>query len=240
MIPYKTLSAGSDAQPLTDFYRCPNDLINLKRVNQSDWRPGYFYFGPEIVCYGNSPCGSPLGTLQRDRSDVLEQTRSGKSGLRLPFNLGEVVGNFQRERYRQGTHGKVASGLESRWVQKLYYAARPALGVSMRKHLQRLFLRNWAHEAFPQWPVDTTVEQTLERVMLLAMQAGGIDRVPFIWFWPNGANGCITVTHDVETQAGMDSCLALADLDDSFGFKSSFQLVPWRGVIQYRMRFWIS
>jgi hypothetical protein len=36
------------------------------------------------------------------------------------------------------------------------------------------------------------------------------------------------MTHDVETAAGLDSCPQLMDLDDSFGIKSSFQIVPER------------
>jgi len=58
------------------------------------------------------------------------------------------------------------------------------------------------------------------------MEAKGVQRVPFIWFWPEGARGCLVMTHDVETAAGRDFTSALMDLDDSFGFKSSFQVVP--------------
>jgi hypothetical protein len=34
------------------------------------------------------------------------------------------------------------------------------------------------------------------------------------------------MTHDIETMAGRDFCAQLMDIDDSFGFKSSFQIVP--------------
>jgi hypothetical protein len=36
------------------------------------------------------------------------------------------------------------------------------------------------------------------------------------------------MTHDVETSAGRDFCPALMDMDDSFGIKASFQIVPER------------
>jgi hypothetical protein len=62
--------------------------------------------------------------------------------------------------------------------------------------------------------------------MLLSLRAKGIDRVPFIWFWPDGARGCLTMTHDVETEAGRNFCAELMDLDDAFGIKASFQIVP--------------
>jgi hypothetical protein len=74
--------------------------------------------------------------------------------------------------------------------------------------------------------VDTTVEDICEKVMLLSMAALGVDRIPFVWFWPNGVRGCVLMTHDVETEAGRDFCQNLMDIDDAFGVKAVFQIVP--------------
>src|SRR5208283_1396490 len=77
-----------------------------------------------------------------------------------------------------------------------------------------------------QWPVDTTIERFFEGLLALSMKAQRIDRIPFIWFWPEGAPSCAIVTHDVETVSGRDFCSNLMDIDDSFGIKSSFEIVP--------------
>jgi len=116
--------------------------------------------------------------------------------------------------------------LSSKGVRKLYYRFRPLLPISARKHLQRLSLRNWREVPFPAWPVDTTVERILERVLVLAMKAQGIERIPFIWFWPEGASSCVIVTHDIETKAGLRSVQRLMDIDEAFGIKTSFQVIP--------------
>ena len=58
------------------------------------------------------------------------------------------------------------------------------------------------------------------------MEAEGVRRVPFIWFWPEGARNCLIMTHDVETAVGRDFTPQLMDLDDSRGIKASFQVVP--------------
>jgi hypothetical protein len=50
--------------------------------------------------------------------------------------------------------------------------------------------------------------------------------VPFIWFWPEGAAGCAIMTHDVEGQTGLAFCDRLMDLDEAYGLRSSFQIVP--------------
>lgn len=50
--------------------------------------------------------------------------------------------------------------------------------------------------------------------------------MPFIWFWPDGAQGCAMMTHDVETTTGRDFCGNLMDLNDTFRIKSAFNIVP--------------
>jgi len=58
------------------------------------------------------------------------------------------------------------------------------------------------------------------------MKTSGITRLPFIWFWPHGRKACAIVTHDVETAVGRDFCGSLMDIDDEFGIKAAFQVVP--------------
>jgi hypothetical protein len=70
------------------------------------------------------------------------------------------------------------------------------------------------------------VENLCERLLLLAMKAKGVDKVPFIWFWPDGAQSCVAMTHDVETEKGRAACSELMNIDDSFHIKASFQVVP--------------
>jgi len=107
-----------------------------------------------------------------------------------------------------------------------YYVARPLLPVSVRSHLQRLSLHGWQKHPFPRWPVDTSVEQIIESVVGLIIREIKDHRIPFIWFWPEGKQACALVTHDVETTVGRDFCETLMGVDDSYGIKASFQVVP--------------
>ena len=115
---------------------------------------------------------------------------------------------------------------ENEAVHKLYYFIREYLPVSFRRQLQRIYFRDWKKLPFPTWPVDFTVDTLHEEFLRLAMEASGAKRVPFIWFWPEGAANCLIMTHDVETSAGRDFTSKLMDLDDSYGIKASFQVVP--------------
>jgi hypothetical protein len=98
--------------------------------------------------------------------------------------------------------------------------------VAVRKHLQRRYFRGWDKILFPNWPVDFTVETIFEQLLILSMKSRSVKRLPFIWFWPEGAPSCAIVTHDVETSAGRDFCPQLMDLNDMFGIKTAFQIVP--------------
>src|SRR5712692_2810304 len=120
-------------------------------------------------------------------------------------------------------------GALNRWNRALrdaYYFLRPLMHVNVRKHVQRARLNGWRTLLFPRWPVDTTVEDLCEQLLLLSMKAKGVDKVPFVWFWPDGAQSCVAMTHDIETERGKAFCDELMSIDDSCGIKASIQVVP--------------
>jgi hypothetical protein len=141
----------------------------------------------------------------------------------LPFDVDEFVENLRQERYVNSDRSQSAF---RRLGKAAYYAMRPMVPFALRSYLKRFALRGWKDNAFPSWPVDRTVDAALEKLLLMAMQAQGASRLPFIWFWPRGYSGCVVMTHDVETNAGLDFCSSLMDLNDRYGVKSSFEIVP--------------
>jgi len=211
---------------ILEHYRCPEMRVTLALAGELSSEPGYFSFGPETVCFGRSSGRSLAPTPGNRLRDLSRDVTSDGPTLRLPFDLSEIVDNLRRERYAARGYAGSRSILSSEAIRRIYYRFRPLLGISVRKHLQKLFLRDWVKLPFPRWPVDTTVEQILERVLLLAMKAQGIESMPFIWFWPEGASSCLMVTHDVETEAGVHFIPRLMEIDEGFGVKSSFQLIP--------------
>jgi hypothetical protein len=148
----------------------------------------------------------------------------GSEGIELPFDAEEVVENLRRERYTANfrQEGNVLNEV----LRRAYYLIRPMLGVGVRRHLQKLHLRGWREVKFPVWPVDVTVEHFHQRLLALCLKTQNLDRIPFIWFWPDGFSNCTIMTHDVEDQCGKDFCGRLMDVDESFGIRSSFQVIP--------------
>lgn len=159
---------------------------------------------------------------------VPEGAADALAPLGLPFTFTDVVRNLREERYRQAPSAfeRITGGS---WFRHAYYLLRPLLPVGVRKHLQRIGLRGWERISFPRWPVDFSVEALMEQAMAQVLRDRGLARIPFIWFWPDGAKSCAMMTHDVEGRAGERFAHRLMDIDESFGIKSAFQIVPGRG-----------
>lgn len=212
--------------PVLELYRCPEECVDFSVAGDLSPEAGYFDIGPDITCYGRSSVRRPVLTAKSVRHDVSKHISQAGSNVGLPFELLEIIDNLHRERYTHNGYAGERSILSSDAVRKLYYSLRPLLGVPARRPFQKFFFRKWNELPFPKWPVDTTCEQILEYVLCLCMKAQEIDRLPFIWFWPEGASGCAMVTHDVETKAGLEFVPDLMDMDEGFGIKSSFQVIP--------------
>lgn len=193
----------------------------------SEPRPNaeFFQFGEDMIGYGRLCQSASIGKDESSSRDVVADVRFGDDCCLLPFDPTEVATNLRMERYAaMKQHGHLANG----FVRNGYYLLRPLLPVMIRKFAQRRALRGWEGPSFPHWPVDRSVEQLFERLLVLELKARNLDSIPFIWFWPEGKSGCVLMTHDVETAAGLRDCGALMAIDDSFGIKSSFQLIPGR------------
>ena len=215
----------SDTQLLVDRFRCPRGAAEFVIDGDFSHDPGYFRIGSDAICFGRCSSGAPAKFVTDSLPDALYGVVIDSSSVHLPFDPVQVVDNLRCERYR-ATWPRVKALPSIHVLRSMYYAVRPALGTSVRRHLQRLYFRGWDKIPFPRWPVDTTVESIFEQLLALSMRSREVTKVPFIWFWPDGSPTCTMVTHDVETSAGLDFCSQLMNLNDSFKIKGSFQVIP--------------
>ncbi len=207
-----------------DYYRCPEYYADFRPLEEgvNGRAPGYFRFGGNLTCYGSPTTVHPSRSVSDNLEDILPQVRIEGSTCFLPFDPTETVDNLRFERYIDPSQITWAK----RIIRDAYYNLRPLLPVSLRRHLQRIWLRDWERSSFPNWPVDRTVDRVFERLMALSLKARPGACVPFIWFWPDGKSSCAVITHDVETARGLEFCNSLMDMNDSFEIKTSFQLIP--------------
>jgi hypothetical protein len=204
---------GIDVDParaFLDYFRCPQESAPFRLSGRPSAQESFFPFG-SVRCFGRVTTGRA--------PDVAGEVVGSQNGtVSLFFNPTEVIENFRLERYVSNTAG-------DRWLRGLYYFLRPVLPLTFRRLLQRCVFRSRI-SSFPAWPADCSVEQIFKSLMELAIRAADGREIPFIWFWPKGRNCAATMTHDVEEENGAANCEMLMDLDESFGIRASFQLVP--------------
>lgn len=141
--------------------------------------------------------------------------------VQLPFDAKEVIDYLTREQYIPN-----ASEYPGNLIRQLYYGLRPVLPLNLRSELQRIYLQRRKTPPFPVWPVDTTVDDLMKKLLLLRLKASGMETMPFIWFWPDNAAAAAIMTHDIEAREGKQYSSQLMDIDEEFGVSASFQVVP--------------
>jgi hypothetical protein len=108
---------------------------------------------------------------------------------------------------------------------RVYYWIKPSLPLQVR-----LFIRRWLAErkrrrTKDQWPI---------------LESAGAT--PANWpGWPNGRTFAFVLTHDVESQRGLDRVRQLAELEIALGFRSSFNFVPEGAYrVSVELRRWLA
>ena len=155
------------------------------------------------------------------------QDRDGNTWL--PFDPGEVMQCLWSERYTAlGTRARAVKAARKAGL-KGYYAARPLLPRRVQLRLRRALARH-QHQgvaSFPAWPVEDGLHRLYDWLFdLLAGLAG--EQVPAIDIWPDGFAWALVLTHDVETQQGVDDMELLRGDERRLGFRSSWNFVPER------------
>ena len=216
---------------LSTYFRCPDELVRLTCEDRLLSDRGYFRFGKDAVLFGRIASGGVAKSAGCEMRDAEAAVRIGDGEFRLPFDLSEVVDTLHREEYAEEWRNGPVS-----FLSKPYYFVRPLLPVWARRHLQKIYLRGWDKLTFPRWPVDCSVDNLFERLLILALKSSGAEKIPFIWFWPHGHKGCALMTHDVETEA-RPGFLFDADGYRRFVWNQGFLSGDSRGTILSESRF---
>jgi peptidoglycan/xylan/chitin deacetylase (PgdA/CDA1 family) len=110
-------------------------------------------------------------------------------------------------------------------ARRLYYRLKPMLPRPLTRLLRRASQGRAMASLSLDWPAEVRYAEFQRDVIGQLLATRGERSFPFIHFWPYGHRYALTLTHDVETAAGQANVRATAELDASFGFRSSFNFV---------------
>jgi peptidoglycan/xylan/chitin deacetylase (PgdA/CDA1 family) len=143
-----------------------------------------------------------------------------------PFDLAAAYDGYVSERW-----------LETRPIRRLsqrqldaFYRVKPLIPRKAQQYARRLLIRWQGLPEFPEWPLDLSVARLLRFYAFCTLLAQGRTEASFRWFWPGAFRSAVVLTHDVESKEGMRLAVALADLEEELGFRSSFNLGAWYEV----------
>jgi len=156
-------------------------------------------------------------TPEKATCDLAYHVRIEGTTCYIPFDPTAVVENLRRERYLGRNLSDGGDEKQARLVRKAYYRRRLHLDVPIHRRLRRLWWGGGEKKCFPSRPVDRTVDQLLEKLLALAMKAHRIEKIPFIWFWPEGQKSCAILAHEVEESSYDMSVPSVEDVDSQRG-----------------------
>ena len=120
-------------------------------------------------------------------------------------------------------------------TKRLYYTLKPYLPRNLTKILRR-FYGNWKDEISPlKWPIEDRYVNFLWETMRQLLIIKNVDFLEIKNFWPDHYRYAFTLTHDIETIQGQAKIRQVMDLEERFGFRSSFNFVPERYVIDKKL-----
>lgn len=109
-------------------------------------------------------------------------------------------------------------------VTSLYYLAKPLIPRTVQVMVRRAIVKRYLPRLESVWPIDE--------------KAG---RSPEGWKgWPQGKKFALVLTHDVESDKGVDQCRSLAEMEMRLGFRSSFNFVVKKYATPDELRHYLS
>ncbi len=98
---------------------------------------------------------------------------------------------------------------------RMYYQVRKFLPVKARQLFQKT--RNRGLSSRGHWYIPEALEEYEETLSQ-----------PLNSRWPDSASHALVLTHDIEEQRGVSLVSKLAEIEESFGFRSSWNFVPYK------------
>jgi peptidoglycan/xylan/chitin deacetylase (PgdA/CDA1 family) len=119
--------------------------------------------------------------------------------------------------------------------KRLYYQFKPLLPRPLINLLKSTNARKANNNSLLRWPIEDRFVQFQWEVLnqlKKSYEGNGISHKPL---WPDEYQFAFVLTHDIETSEGQSFVRDLANLEEEFGFRSSFNFVPERYDLDFHL-----
>ncbi|HAX71655.1 MAG TPA: hypothetical protein DCY14_18720 [Anaerolineae bacterium] len=113
-------------------------------------------------------------------------------------------------------------------IRRLYYELKPFIPRTLSRALRQLLQKRHQRDFELGWTIEERYPRFQFQVLKNLMELTGMSSVRFEAFWSHGRRFAFILTHDIEEENGQAFVRAVADLEESLGFRSSFNFVPER------------
>jgi len=160
------------------------------------------------------------GNIVRWR-DVRWEALEQRAGRIMARDAAAWYEHLAYERWRQDAN----TGGFSPAALSTFYHVKRLIPRPVQLELRRRLIKRQGAPAFPAWPFEVAGSDLVGIAFADALLERGVDAVRFPWFWPESARAAVTLTHDVESAAGLGHASVVADWEEDHGFRSSFNVV---------------
>lgn len=121
---------------------------------------------------------------------------------------------------------------QNRWqlsqARRLYYNVKPIFPRMLINFIQYLNAK-FATQSFPLGcSIEKRYAQFQWEIVRQILLGLGKTSLNYWHFWPEERRYAVILTHDIETKKGQAFAWIVADLEESLGFRSSFNFIPER------------
>ena len=163
------------------------------------------------------------------RLQTVAQIWRSDKGIFLPFDPDEAVLALLSERYLTSQAPRASANIRAAG-RKAYYRARPRIPRRAQIAARRLYSRVQRRQGFPAWPLETALAD-LYRLLLQYAADAAAEPVPSLAPWPEQYSWALVLTHDVETSAGYAAIEGVCEIEEAYGYRSAWNLVPRRDYV---------
>lgn len=153
----------------------------------------------------------------------------------VPFSPSEAIASLHLERY-----ARPKGAVGRRRGLGVYYAVKPFVPrramLALRSRVARAQRRR---VSFPRWPAEPGLDDLQRSLLGWLLGVARVDEIPFVWFWPEGRDACVVLTHDVEGPSGIGNMERFISAESDMGFRSSFNVVPFKYVVEGSVPDWL-